>query len=449
MAEDVLSKMRSHATRIFKKALQAVEPFSAVQEYCRVRNGTLFIDNRSYQLANFKNIYIIGFGKATAPMAQAVESILGDKITSGVILVKYGHTAELKKVRTIEAGHPVPDSNGMNGTEEILSLLTATEADDLVLCLVSGGGSALLSLPCKNISLKDKQETNKILLSCGASIHEMNAIRKHISKVKGGRLAETIHPATLISLILSDVVGDDLDVIASGPTVPDQSTYQECMKIILKYDMYEKLPKSVVHHIEKGMKGSIPESPKPGNSIFQATEHVIIGSNTRAVIAAEREAQKLNYHTIILSSMIEGETKEVAKVHTAIAKEILRTGNPITTPACILSGGETTVTIRGDGLGGRNQEFVLSTVRDIASSKNIVVLSGGTDGNDGPTDAAGAVADSGTLARAFNLGLNPEDYLANNDSYHFFKEVDRLLITGPTNTNVMDLRVILVDKPNI
>jgi hydroxypyruvate reductase len=284
----------------------------------------------------------------------------------------------------------------------------------------------------------------KILLDAGANIHEINALRKHLSKVKGGRLAKIAHPATLISLILSDVIGDDLDSIASGPTVPDRSTFRDCMDILEKYCMADMMPSNVVVFFDKGIRGVIEETPKPGDPVFQRTQNLIIGSNILAVQAAEHKAAELGYRTLILSSFIEGETRDVAKVHAAIAKEILSSGNPIGRPACVISGGETTVTIRGKGKGGRNQEFSLAGALEIDGMDNVVLLSAGTDGTDGPTDAAGAVADGETVSRARKLNMNPNHYLSQNDSYHFFQALDDLIITGPTYTNVMDLRVVLV-----
>lgn len=439
-----IEEMRSNAVKIFQKGLQAVEPGSAIKRSCKRKNDHLVIGNKKYNLSKIKNIFVTGAGKATAPMAAAIEDIIGENITHGIINVKYGHTANLNSIRLIEAGHPVPDKNGMKGADEILNLAAGAKKNDLVLCLISGGGSALLVLPAEGITLKDKQDTIKILLSCGATIHEINTIRKHISKIKGGRLAKAAYPARMLSLILSDVVGDDLDVIASGPSVPDPSTFEESLKIFKKYKITKNIPKAVVSHMKKGASGKVPETPKVGNRIFKNTYNLVIAGNMEAITAARQESNKMGYNTLVLSSMIEGETRDVAKVHTAIAKEILRTGIPIPPPACILSGGETTVNITGSGLGGRNQEFVLAAAIDIAERKNIVVLSGGTDGGDGPTDAAGAMADTNTLKRAESMGLNPLNFLLNNDSYHFFKRLDDLLITGPTNTNVMDLRIILI-----
>ncbi len=281
-------------------------------------------------------------------------------------------------------------------------------------------------------------------MSCGATIHEINTIRKHLSRVKGGQLANAAYPATIVSLLLSDVVGDDLDVIGSGPTVPDSSTYFDCLEIVSKYQIKKRLPPAVIKHIEAGTSGKIPETPKQGDKVFNKTINLVIGSNIEAITAAKSCAENLGYNTLILSSMIEGETRDVARVHAAMAKEVLKTGNPLPKPACILSGGETTVTLTGKGLGGRNQEFVLAAAIEIDAHETIVVLSAGTDGNDGPTDAAGAVADTYTLGKAAGLNLNPRSFLSNNDSFHFFEKLGDLFVTGPTNTNVMDLRIMLI-----
>ena len=436
--------MRNDAVTIFHKGLQAVEPATAVKRYCRLKEDRLSINNWTFNLKQYNNIFIIGAGKAAAPMAAALEEILGERITGGIINVKYDHVAKLERVRLIEAGHPLPDKHGLYGAEEILNLAKDAQKDDLVLCLISGGGSALLPLPFPGLSLQDKQETIKVLLACSATIHEINAIRKHTSMLKGGRLAQAAYPATLVSLILSDVVGDDLDVIASGPTVPDSSTFFECIDVFSKYNIISKLPDAVVNHIHAGVKGKVSETPKDGDPVFEKTHNLIIGSNIEAITAAKRNAETLGYNVLVLSSMIEGETRHVARVHGAIAREISKTGHPLAPPACILSGGETTVTLQGTGLGGRNQEFALAAAMDIAGNENIVVLSGGTDGTDGPTDAAGALADTTTLERAVEMGLDPQHFLANNDSYHFFQKLGDLLMTGPTNTNVMDLRIVLV-----
>lgn len=443
-SENNMTNMRRDAADIFSKALQSVEAGQAVRRYCKVQNGHLIINDKHYDLSRFKRIFVIGAGKASAAMGGAIEELVGDRITKGMINVKYDHLAPLEKIRLTEAGHPVPDQNGENGAKAIFGLAESAKADDLVISLFSGGGSALLPLAYPGLTLAHKQETSRALLACGATIHEINAIRKHTSMIKGGRLARAASPAEMVSLILSDVVGDDLDVIASGPAVPDSSTFQDCMEILNKYDILSQIPGPVINHIRDGIAGKIPETPKQGDPAFHKTYNVIVGSGIEAITVAKQQAEELGYNTLILSSLFEGETKDLARFHGAIAKEIIRTGHPVPRPACILSGGETTVTIQGNGLGGRNQEFVLALGKEIAGKADIVVLSGGTDGTDGPTDAAGAIADTHTIARAGEMGMDPRRFLSNNDSYHFFKNLDDLLITGPTNTNVMDLRMMLI-----
>ena len=439
-----ISAMKEDAAEIFFRGLQAVEPGTAIKRCCKLDGDSLCVGNRTYRLPRYKHLFVVGAGKATAPMAAAMEDLLEERISDGVITVKYDHLADLKRIDLVEAGHPLPDSNGEKGADTILNLAKKAGKGDLILCLVSGGGSALLPLPSDGITLKDKQDTIKVLLSCGAAIHEINTLRKHISKIKGGRLAQASYPATIISLILSDVVGDDLDVIASGPTVADSSSFADCMEILERYHIKNKIPETVLNHIEFGISGAIRETPKPGDPAFKKTQNLIVASNTEALTAAKETAESLGYKVFLLSSMIVGETRYAAQFHAAIAKEIIKTGNPLSPPACLLSGGETTVTISGNGLGGRNQEFALAAGIDISGCRNIVVLSGGTDGTDGPTDAAGAFSDTSTVARAREIGLNPVHFLANNDAYHFFEKLNDLLITGPTNTNVMDLRVLLV-----
>jgi len=439
-----LQTLRKHASEIFYAGVAAVEPQAAVKRFCSRKKNHLVIGGLKYNLDKFGNVFVIGAGKAGAPMSSAIEDLLGQKITEGLVNVKYGHVASLNYVKLIEAGHPVPDKNGRAGASKILQLAKRAGRDDLVICLISGGGSALLPFPAPGLALKDKQDTIKMLISCGATIHEINTIRKHTSFIKGGMLAKAVYPATLVTLILSDVVGDDLDVIASGPTVFDSSTYKDSLGIIKKYNLGRKLPAKVVKYLIDGAGGKIPETPKAGDLIFEKTRNHVIGSSIEAIKSAKQKAEGLKYNTVVLSSMIEGETKEAAHFHCAIAREIAKTGLPFPKPACIISGGETTVNVAGKGLGGRNQEFALAAALEIAGLENTVVLSGGTDGTDGPTDAAGAFADSSTLKRASAKGTDPLQYLTDNDSYNFFSELGDLFITGPTNTNVMDLRIILI-----
>ncbi len=435
---------KTHALNIFQAGLDAVAPGRAIAGHCHRLGNHLTMGGTVYDLSEYKKVFVVGGGKAGAAMAAGLEKILDDRISDGIISVKYGHLAKLNRIKLVEAGHPVPDSNGEKAAQAILGLAESATADDLVICLISGGGSALMPLPGRGLNLADKQKTTGVMLSCGATIHEINTIRKHLSNIKGGMLARAASPATLVSLILSDVVGDDLDVIASGPCVADSSTYADCMAIITGYGIEGDLPETVVSHLKSGRSGQIPETPKAGDPAFEQTCNLIIGRNMDAVNAAKSAAENLGYPTLVLSSMIQGETRDVACVHGAIAREALKTGNPMAPPLCILSGGETTVTIKGKGLGGRNQEFALAAAMDIAGYKTITILSGGTDGTDGPTDAAGAVADGTTVARAAALGMNPHQYLADNDAYHFFEGLGDLIKTGPTNTNVMDVRVILV-----
>ena len=441
-----MKKLRTDAVAIFEAGLRAVDPENAVKAHLSLGDGALVVNGRSYPLSEFENVYVIGAGKAAAPMARAVEDILGGRVTAGIINVKYGHTVGLRKVKINEAAHPVPDEAGQSGASEIVKLLGGTGERDLVVFLISGGGSALLPLAAERLTLEDKQILTARLLECGASIHEINALRKHASRVKGGRLARLAYPSTLISLVLSDVIGDDLDSIASGPTVPDRSTFGDCERIIEKYGLRRKLPERVVEYRDRGASGGEEETPKPGDPAFVRTQNVIVGSNISAASAAKDKASALGYNSIVLSTYIDGETAPAARLHAAIAREIIASGNPVPPPACVISGGETTVTIRGRGTGGRNQEFALAAAIDMEGLENVLILSGGTDGTDGPTDAAGAIADGETIGKARRLGLDAGAYLGDNDSYTFFKALGDLLITGPTNTNVMDLRVLLVSK---
>jgi len=404
------------------------------------RGDRLVAGNERYRLSAFRNIYVIGAGKASARMARAIERLLGCRISSGEINTKDGHAAALRRVRINECGHPVPDQRGVAGARRIAQIASEAGQDDLIICLISGGASALLPLPAPPITLAEKQKTTRLLLHCGASIHEINSVRKHISRIKGGQLARLAYPATLLTLVLSDVIGDDLDVIGSGPTVPDRSTFANARAIFEKYRIWNKLPAAVRNRFDS----SAQETPKPGDKIFQNTRHVIVGSNALAVDAAALEARRLGFHTLVLSTFLEGEAREVARVHAAIAREIRATGRPVKAPACVISGGETTVTVHSKGLGGRNQEFALAAAIDIAGLRDVVILCGGTDGTDGPTDAAGAIADGTTLARAESLGLSAPAFLRNNDSYHFFEATGDLIKTGPTGTNVADVQIVLV-----
>ncbi|MBW2038733.1 MAG: glycerate kinase [Deltaproteobacteria bacterium] len=428
---------------IFQAGLKAVDPYEAVKGVLRLSGDELWVGERRYRLGDFRHIWVVGAGKAGAPMAQAIEEVLGERVEEGIVIVKYGYLADLERIKIVEAGHPIPDEAGRRGTRSLVEMVKGLGDGDLVFCLLSGGGSALLPLPVEGVSLAEKQETTKLLLECGADIHEINAIRKHLSRIKGGGLAKFAYPATIVSLVLSDVVGDDLDVIASGPTVGDMSTFADCIRVVEKYHLASRIPPAVWGHLQKGAAGRVEETPKPDDPVLCETFNLIVGSNIHCLEAAARKAQQLGYQTLVLSSFIEGETREAAKVHGAILKEVLRSGRPLTTPACLISGGETTVTIRGRGKGGRNQEFALACGMEIAGWEGAAVFSAGTDGTDGPTDAAGAFADWRTVGRALEMDLDPGAHLKENDSYPFFERLGDLIITGPTNTNVMDIRILI------
>ncbi len=429
---------------IFRAGLKAVDPERAARKYVRCEGSRLFVGDCSYTLDRFKRILLIGAGKGTAPMAKALEDVLGEWLTSGWIIVKYGHGMPLKKTHIMEAGHPIPDEAGLRATEELLRQIQECTEEDLIICAFSGGGSALLPAPSPPINLDQKQESTRLLLECGATINELNAIRKHLSRSKGGWLAKTAYPATLVSLILSDVIGDPLDVIASGPTVPDESTYSDCIEIIERYDLTNRLPKGVSEYFRQGTAGMLPETPKVGDPAFLKVQNLIVGNNRGALLAAKEQAISLGYNTLVLSSQIEGEAKEVAKVFAAIGKEIRQADLPISPPACVLAGGEPTVTIQGRGKGGRNQELALAFAIAIDGWDRIFLLSAGTDGTDGPTDAAGAVVSGLTCRRARQANLNPHAFLLANDSNTFFESLGDLLKTGPTRTNVMDIICMLV-----
>lgn len=430
---------------IFKAGVKAVDPERAVQKYVRRQGNQLFVGDCSYILDSYKRIFLIGAGKGTAPMAKAVEDILGPYLNNGWIVVKYGHGLPLKKTDIMEAGHPIPDKAGLEAAEELLKQAQKCTEKDLIICAFSGGGSALLPAPFPPLTLDQKQETTRLLLECGATINEINSIRKHLSRSKGGWLAKEAYPATVVSLLLSDVIGDRLDVIASGPTVPDESTYSDCIKIIDRYELSDRLPKSVADYFKKGAAGSLPETPKAGDPVFSKVQNLIVGNNRESLLAARERAISLGYNTIILSSQIEGEAREVAQVFAAIGKEISQANLPISPPACIIAGGETTVTIQGRGKGGRSQELALACAIAIDGWKGISLLSAGTDGTDGPTDAAGAIVNGTTCKRARQTNLYPRDFLLANDSYTFFESLGDLLKTGPTRTNVMDIICMLVD----
>ena len=430
---------------IFNSAVHSVDPFKSVQFF---RNKILDI----YHGKNFHRLVVAGFGKAACPMAMAVENDLADLIDSGIVITKYGHvshqlSAISHQLKIFEAGHPIPDENGLRGTAEIINLLKSSDERTLVVCLISGGGSALLVSPIEGITLGEKQEMTELLLKAGADINELNTVRKHISDVKGGRLAEIAYPSGIISLILSDVIGDRLDVIASGPTSPDKTTYSDALRVLEKYILTGRSPKSIIEVLKNGELGILPETPKEKGAIFSGVENIIIGSNRIAISAARQKAEELGFQAEVLSSELTGEARDVGKWLAQKAKEAedSRLRRDAGTTNCLISGGETTVTVHGKGIGGRNMELALSFAMEMEGIGGITLLSAGTDGTDGPTDAAGAIVNGETVANARAMGINPAEYLDNNDSYNFFKKAGGLFVTGPTGTNVMDIQIIIIE----
>jgi hydroxypyruvate reductase len=440
---DLPTMAKEYLLAILEAALRAVDPATAVKRALQVEGKTLRVGAKSYDLAAYEHIYVVGAGKASAAMAVAVEEALGEGITSGWVNVKDGYTAPLRTVTIHEAGHPLPDARGIQGSQQMVSLLRGTGPRDLVLCLISGGGSALMTLPVQGITLTDMGLLTDALLRSGATINEINAIRKHLSQVKGGQLARLAQPAQVIALILSDVIGNPLDVIASGPTSPDPTTFAQAYAVLQKYRLLDEVPAAILRHLEQGMEGQVPETAKAGEEALERTQNVIIGSNEHATQAALVKARQLGLNTLLLSTFVEGEAREVAKVLAAIAREVVHSGQPIARPACIVAGGETTVTVRGSGLGGRNQELALAAAAHIEGLDGVAIVALGTDGTDGPTDAAGAICTGRTALRAAQQGLSIAGYLADNDAYRFFQALGDLIISGPTNTNVNDLILVL------
>lgn len=438
-------ELRNDLWRILQKAVEAVSPEECIQRTVTLNGESLRIQDAEYDLSHIERIIVVGVGKASARMAAALEGILGEKITAGLVVTADGYRVSTRKIEVVEAAHPVPDARGLETAQRIASLLEKTGENDLVIVLISGGGSALLTLPSPPITLSDLIETNQLLLLSGARIQEINTVRKHLSQLKGGQLAKRAFPSQVISIILSDVPGDPVDMIASGPTVPDPTTFADAVEVLTRYRLWEKAPVAVRARLSAGERGKVPETPKPGDPIFKRASYVIAGSGTIAAEAAQREGKRLGYNTLLLTTTLEGEAREVGKVFAAMAREVVASSRPISPPALILAAGETTVTVRGDGKGGRNQELALSAALGISGLPGVIVASLGTDGRDGPTDAAGGMVDGGTLDKLRAREIDPWDVLARNDAYTALDAVDALIRTGPTGTNVADLVAILVE----
>lgn len=432
---------------VLAAALQAADPYQAVRSALHRTGDLLKVGEQIYPLKDFRQILVVGAGKAAYPMALAVEDILGNHLTNGLVITKEGHLPPqptLRRIRVLEAGHPLPDARGVEATHQMLRLLDNVTADDLVFCLISGGGSALMTAPAEGITLNDLQQLTANLLRCGATISQINVLRKHLDQVKGGGVVRRAAPAHLCTLILSDVVGDPLDIIASGPTVPDTSTFQEAWQILELFELRDKIPQRIIQHLKSGLRGETDETLKPGDPLFERVQNTLVASNAQAAKAAAQCAQASGFNTLLLTTYLQGEARQAGLLLASIARQIHTSAEPIPRPACLITGGETTVTVHGSGKGGRNQELVLGALEGLAEVPNSLLISLATDGGDGPTDAAGAVASEATLLRARTLGLDPQDFLKRNDSYRFFEALGDLLKTGPTQTNVNDLQFLFV-----
>ncbi len=435
------------AAGVLAAALTAADPDAAVRRYLRREGAMLHVGDQAYNLAGVRRVLLVSIGKAGRAMATAAADLLGAELQRGVVVVKDGPPATSVIDPRLElhiAGHPVPDASSVIAAQAVADLLADTTPADLVLALISGGGSALLSLPAPGVTLADLQELTRALLACGATIGAINTLRKHLDQVKGGGLARLAAPAPIATLILSDVVGSPLDVIASGPTVPDASSFSDAWAILERYDLLAQTPQAIRTHLEAGLRGAVAETPKPGAALFQQVQNLLIGSNVQAAQAAQAAAQAAGMHTMLLTTFLEGEARVAGQFLAAIAREIVTSGNPIPAPACIIVGGETTVTLRGLGRGGRNQELALAAAFGLSGLEGVAIVALATDGGDGPTDAAGAVASGATLARANLAGLDAAAHLAANDAYPFFAALGDLLLPGPTGTNVNDLMFVFV-----
>jgi hydroxypyruvate reductase len=444
--------------RVLAAAVQAVDPAEAVRRFVHRGRGALVVAGKPYNLEKIRHIYLVGAGKAGAPMTGALSGILADRLAGGIVVVKEGYAERgeplrgdlsrkpgesTRQVEILEAGHPIPDTRGEQATRRMIELLDRLEEDDLVFCLISGGGSALMTRPAPGVRLDDLQELTSLLLRCGATINEINTLRKHLDEVKGGKLARLAAPAPVITLILSDVVGDPLDVIASGPTVPDLSTFESAWEILERYRLLEKTPPAILAHLQQGLNKEIPETPKEADPAFEGVQNVIVGNNLLAARAALAAAEAEGLQALLLTAFLQGEARYAGRLLGAVGRQFGAAGGyPLPRPACLIAGGETTVTLAGNGVGGRNQEMALGAVKDLAGLRDVALLTLATDGGDGPTDAAGAVVTGETLRRAQALGMDPREFLARNDSYHFFEALGDLLKPGPTRTNVNDLAFV-------
>jgi glycerate-2-kinase len=442
---------KKDALQLFSEGLKSVEPDMLLQKHFILEKNKLIVSDiegntRKYYLEDYTKVFVIGAGKASAAMASRIEKFLGDRINSGIVVTKYKFGADLKFIEQIEAGHPLPDNNGVTAAMKIKELCSEATENDLIINLLSGGASSLLPNPVEGISLDDKIQISKILLNSGATIEEINSVRKHISNIKGGQLMRTAFPATVISLIISDVIGDEPGTIGSGPFVFDNSTFSDCLNILKKHNLINVVPSSILEYLIEGKSKNKPETPSENDQMFSKTDNFIIGNNSICLSHIRDFAQHLGYDSKILNTQLSGESKQVGINIVSDAIEFLEHGAEVGKKYCLIYGGETTVKVVGSGKGGRNQELVLSSAIKLSGIEGISLFSGGTDGNDGPTDAAGAYCDWTTIQRGNELGMNAGNYLLENNSYTYFHKLDDLIITGPTKTNVMDIQIILISR---
>ncbi|MCY4107578.1 MAG: glycerate kinase [Chloroflexi bacterium] len=436
------SSLRRKILDIADAAVSAVEPHQAVMRRVSLEGSRLLAGGGEYDLDAFERVVVVGAGKASAPMAVAVEEILGDRIDSGVVVVKEGHAETTRTIEIVEAGHPEPDRRGEAGARKLLDLVKGAGPDALVIAVMSGGGSALLPLYPQGVGLDDMQALTRLLLRCGATIGEINTVRKHLSLIQGGRLAQAAGGAGILALLVSDVVGNPLDIIASGPTTADTSSYDDALGVLRKYDISAEAPSGPLQRLRRGAAGEIQETPKPGDPALRRVRHVIVADNDASATAAAEAAQAAGFDSQLITTHMEGEAREVARLLAGIAKDMVIRKRPIPPPACLIFGGETTVTVSGSGKGGRNQEMALAAAIALQGIPNVAVLCLGTDGNDGPTDAAGGLINGDTVARGEARGMDARSYLADNNSYEFLSAAGDLVVTGPTRTNVNDLALI-------
>jgi glycerate 2-kinase len=432
----LLVSPREAARAIWRAALAAGDVAPLLRSRLRLDGDVLAAGDFRFELGDRARVIVLGAGKAGASMARALEAILGDRISEGFVVVKDAHRLPSERIELAEAGHPVPDARGLAASARLLALAEAATADDLVIVLISGGGSALTPAPAPPVTLEDKQAVTQMLLAAGATIGELNTVRKHLSRFKGGLLAREAWPATVLMLALSDVIGDPLDVIASGPTVPDPTRFADALSVLERRGVIARAPASVLERLRAGARGDIPETPKPGDQVFERVSNLVVGNNALVADAARVAAEALGYRATLLTLALEGEARQVAS-------DLLVRARGLPSGSCLIAAGETTVTVRGAGRGGRCQELALAAALGLSADEGLAVLAAGTDGTDGPTDAAGALVDAGTVGRGRAAGLDPERTLADNDANAFLAASGDLIVTGPTNTNLLDLYLVL------